>query len=45
MVLCIIVISSLAQWEVVKAFQRSDIIVAVWKDGAGSSVENGLERD
>lgn len=33
----------LVQWEFVKAFQRSDmIIVAVWKDCAGSSVENDL---
>ena len=43
--LCITGISFLVQWEIIKAFQRSDmVIVAVWKYCTGSSVENGLER-
>lgn len=45
MVLCIIRISSFVQWKVTKAFQRNYmILVAVWKDFAGSSLENGLEE-
>lgn len=42
--LCITGISSLVQWEVIKAFQRSDmVIIAVRQYCTGSSVEDGLE--
>lgn len=42
--LCIVEISSLMQWEVVKAFQSSNmVIITVWKDCTGSTMENVLE--
>lgn len=44
MVFVLLTFSSLMQWEVIKAFQRSNmVIITVWKDCTGSTMENELE--